>query len=359
MALVHLQRFYVLTVKYGIRQNPNYWQTGKPYIEKLIFPTFSNNEQTTLALLSGNLDYAGAFIPAIDRIYVDKDPEHHHYWFRNTGHSTFLHTNTKDPVLSNVSIRKAISYAINREQVVKVGMYNYTTPAHVTSLAGSMAIWHSPEIMDKENWVAFNPNKANMLLDSAGFKWKNEEERVNPDGSPLEFNIIVVSGWSDWVRSAQVITQNLKEVGIKTSVRTYDFGAWIARMQKGDFEMAIGWADKGLLHITFKSMMFSGYVKPIGEVADLNWHRFGLDDADVLFKEFEQTSDEERIKNIISKLQHLFIENAPGIPLFAELSWAEYNSKYFTGFPNEQNPYGPLSPNEPGFIFTLLNVKKR
>ena len=341
-------------------KNPNYWQTGKPYIEKLIFPTFSNNEQTTLALLSGNLDYAGAFIPAIDRIYVDKDPEHHHYWFRNTGHSTFLHTNTKDPVLSNVSIRKAISYAINREQVVKVGMYNYTTPAHVTSLAGSMAIWHSPEIMDKENWVAFNPNKANMLLDSAGFKWKNEEERVSPDGSPLEFNIIVVSGWSDWVRSAQVITQNLKEVGIKTSVRTYDFGAWIARMQKGDFEMAIGWADKGSTPYNFfKSMMFSGYVKPIGEIADLNWHRFGLKEADVLFKEFEQTSDEERIKNIISKLQHLFIENAPGIPLFAELSWAEYNSKYFTGFPNEQNPYGPLSPNEPGFIFTLLNVKKR
>ena len=341
-------------------KNPNYWQTGKPYIEKLIFPTFSTNEQTTLALLSGNLDYAGAFIPAIDRIYVDKDPEHHHYWFRNTGHSTFLHTNTKDPVLSNVSIRKAISYAINREQVVKVGMYNYTTPAHVTSLAGSMAIWHSPEIMDKENWVAFNPNKANMLLDSAGFKWKNEEERVNPDGSPLEFNIIVVSGWSDWVRSAQVITQNLKEVGIKTNVRTYDFGAWIARMQRGDFEMAIGWADKGSTPYNFfKSMMFSGYVKPIGEVADLNWHRFGLEEADVLFKEFEQTSDEERIKNIISKLQHLFIENAPGIPLFAELSWAEYNSKYFTGFPNEQNPYGPLSPNEPGFIFTLLNVKKR
>ena len=101
-------------------KNHNYWQTGKPNIEKLIFPTFSSNEQTTLALLSGNLDWAGAFIPAIDRIYVDKDPKHHHYWFRNTGHSTFLLTNTKAPVLSDVSVRKAISYAIDREQVVIV-----------------------------------------------------------------------------------------------------------------------------------------------------------------------------------------------------------------------------------------------
>ena len=47
---------------------------------------------------------------------------------------------------------------------------------------------------------------------------------------------------------------------------------------------------------------------------------------------------------MIYKLQHLFIENAPGIPLFTELSWAEYNSKYFIDFPNSENPYGPLSP---------------
>ncbi len=342
-------------------KNHKYWQPGKPHVKKLIFPTFSTNEQTTLALLSGKLDWAGAFIPAIERIFVDKDPKHHHYWFRNTGYSTFLLTNTKDPILSDTNIRKAISYAIDREQVVKVGMYNYTTPAHVTSLSGPMAKWHSPKIKSKENWTAFNLKKANNLLDNAGFKWNDKNERIKADGSPLEFNIIVVSGWSDWVRSAQVITQNLKKVGIKTKVRTYDFGAWIARMQQGDFEMAIGWANKGATPYNFfKSMMFSKYVKPIGETTDLNWHRFGLKKADSLIKEMEQTSDDNRIKNIIYELQHLFIMHAPSIPLFTEVSWAEYNSKYFTNFPHEKNSYGPLSPNEiPSFVFTLLNVKKR
>jgi peptide/nickel transport system substrate-binding protein len=342
-------------------KNHNYWQKGKPHVEKLIFPTFSTNEQTTLALLSGNLDWAGAFIPAIQRIFVDKNPEHHHYWFRNTGYSTFLHTNTKDPILQDTNVRKAISYAINREQVVKVGMYNYTSPAHVTSLAGPMAKWHSPKINEKENWTAFNLKKANELLDNAGYKWKNKNERIDSNGSPLKFNIIVVSGWSDWVRSAQVISQNLKKVGIQATVRTYDFGAWIARMQQGNFQMAVGWADKGATPYNFfKSMMFSEYVKPLGETADINWHRFGIKEADFLIKEFEQTSDENKIKNIIYKLQHLFIEHAPGIPLFAELSWAECNSKYFTNFPSAENPYGPLSVNEqPSFIFTLLNIKKR
>ena len=199
------------TQVWELGKNHNYWQKGKPYVEKLIFPTFSTNEQTTLALLSGKLDWAGAFIPAIQRIFVDKDPEHHHYWFRNTGHSTFLHTNTKDPILKDSNVRKAISYAINREQVVKVGMYDYTKPAHVTSLSGPMAKWHSPEINDKENWTAFNLEKANELLDNAGYRWKNEKERIDANGLPIKFDIIVVSGWSDWVRSAQVISQNLKK----------------------------------------------------------------------------------------------------------------------------------------------------
>ena len=132
-------------------------------------------------------------------------------------------------------------------------------------------------------------------------------------------------------------------------------------MQQGNFQMAVGWADKGATPYNFfKSMMFSEYVKPLGETADINWHRFGIKEADFLIKEFEQTSDENKIKNIIYKLQHLFIEHAPGIPLFAELSWAECNSKYFTNFPSAENPYGPLSVNEqPSFIFTLLNIKKR
>ena len=341
-------------------KNHNYWQAGKPHVEKLIFPTFSTNEQTTLALLSGELDYAGAFIPAIQRIFVEKDPDHHHYWFRNTGYSTFLHTNTKDPVLKDSNVRKAISYAIDREQVVKVGMYDYTTPAHVTSLSGPMEKWHSPEISEKENWTAFNLKKANELLDEAGYKWKNKKERINANGLPVKFDIIVVSGWSDWVRSAQVISQNLKKVGIKATVRTYDFGAWIVRMQQGEFQMAIGWADKGTTPYNFfKSMMFTEYVKPIGETADINWHRFGIEEADFLIKEFEKTSDTKKMENIIHRLQHLFVEHAPGIPLFTELSWAEYNSRHYTNFPNAENPYGPLSPNESGFILTLLNVKKR
>ena len=145
-------------------KNNNYWQKGKPYIDKLVFPTFPSNEQVTLALNSGNLDWAGAFIPAVDRVFVEKNPEHHKYWFPLTGHTTFLYTNTKDKALKDISIRKAISYAIDRDLVVKVGMYDYTEPAHVTGITGPMSTWHYPDMNALENWTKFNPEKSAHIL---------------------------------------------------------------------------------------------------------------------------------------------------------------------------------------------------
>lgn len=342
-------------------KNPNYWQQGKPKINKLTFPTFPGNEQVTLALISGNLDWSGAFIPAIERVYVQKDPEHHKYWFPQTGHTTYFYLNTKDPILKNKNIRKAVSYCIDRNLIVKVGMYNYTIPAHVTGLSGPMAKWIHPDINKTENWVMHDPDRANQLLDQAGYYRNSEGVRIDHEGSVLSFDIIIVSGWSDWIRSAQIISQNLKKVGISAKVKTYDFGAWISRMQKGEFDMAIGWAEKGPTpYALYRGMMSFEYVQPIGTTADINWHRFGLTQADSLLRRFEKISNTKEKKTIIYKLQKLFIENAPSLPLFAEASWAECNTKYFKNFPSEENPYATLSPNyPPENLILMVNVEKR
>lgn len=342
-------------------KNPNYWQPNKPEVKKLKFPAFPSNEQVTLALISGDLDWAGAFIPAIDRVYTKKNPEHHKYWFPETGHTTFFYTNTMNKVLKDSKIRKAISYAIDRSLVVKVGMYNYTEPAHVTGISGKMAKWHSKDIETKENWVKYNPQLSNQIFDDAGYYKNKNGFREDKNGDLLSFDIIVVSGWSDWIRSAQVISQNLKKVGIKAKVKTYDFGAWMSRMQKGEFDMAIGWAEKGTTPFPlYRGMMSSKYIKPIGKDADANWHRFSTDEVDSLLLEFEKTSDEYVIKDILHKLQNIFINYAPAIPLFAEVSWAECNTTYFTNFPSKDNPYAPLSPNSaPENLMVLVNLELR
>ena len=44
-----------------LSKNPNYWQEGKPKINKLRFPAFLSNEQATLALIKGEVDWSGNF----------------------------------------------------------------------------------------------------------------------------------------------------------------------------------------------------------------------------------------------------------------------------------------------------------
>jgi peptide/nickel transport system substrate-binding protein len=339
-------------------KNPNYWQKGKPKIEKLIFPAFPTNVQATYALINGEVDWAGNFIPAIDRIFVDKNPENHHYWFPRAGGSIFLYPNTTKTHLNNKLFRKALSYAIDRDLIAKVAMYNYTVPADLTALSEGMSRWRENKKRN-EDWTEFNPNKSIDILDSLQYSLSNNKKLYNKNNEEISFEIIVVSGWSDWIRAAQIISRNLKEIGINASVRTYDFGAWFSKLQTGDFDLAIAWAEKGNTpYNLYKGLMSQKLVKPIGENSVLNWHRYGDTNIDLLSERYEQTSNPDTIEKIIFEMQDIFIDNIPAIPLFSEPSWGEYNTTRFKNFPNEENPYAQLSPNNvPENLLVLIELE--
>ena len=341
--------------------NPFYWQKDKPAVKRLRFPAFPTNEQATIALINGEIDWGGNFIPAIDRVYVSKDPEHHHYWFPRTGGTIFFYTNTAKAPFNEVNIRKAVSLAINRELIIKVAMYDYTIPAHPTALADGLASWRSKSATEKGDWVAHDMERANRILDEAGYSRGEDGFRRLTDGSVMSFVISIVSGWSDWIRAAQVISKNLETVGIKARVKTNDFAAWFSRVQKGEFDMTIAWTEKGPTPFPlYRGLLSSEYLKPVGEIAEANWHRFSIPEADSLCRAFERTSNETEIRAIVTRLEELFVEYAPAIPLFAEPSWGQYNTKRFTNFPNENNPYGQLSPNyPPENLLVMVNVVPR
>jgi len=349
------------TQVWELGRNPRYWQKGKPAVEALRFPAFPSNEQVTLALINGEIDWAGNFIPAIDRIFVKRDPEHHHYWFPRAGGSIFLYPNHTRPPLDRVEVRKALSLAIDRDQVVRVAMHDYTIPAHPTALADGMQKWRSEPATREGDWVAFDPERAEAMLDQAGYCLGPDGQRHGPDGTALTLQLNVVTGWSDWMRAAQVISQNLKRVGITAQVKNHDFGAWFSQMQKAEFDLSIGWAEKGPTpYPLYRGLMSAELVRPVGEVAETNWHRFGLEEMDSLCRTFEQTSDPEESLKLVHRMQELFVQHAPAIPLFAEPSWGEFNTSRFTGFPSQENPFAQISPNSiPENLLVLVALKPR
>jgi peptide/nickel transport system substrate-binding protein len=338
-----------------LERNPHYWQ--ELGIQGMEFPALPSNEQATLALLQGEVDWAGNFLPAIDRIFVERDPEHHNYWFPTMGASVLLYPNHMRAPFDDVNVRKAISLSINRDLLVKVALHNYVPPADESGLSSAYKKWRMDDWDSRDRWAAYDPQRAGELLDQAG--WTLVDGRRQKDGQVLELKVSVVSGWSDWVRAAQVVSRSLQEVGIEASVLNQDFGSWFQRLQQGDFDLSLGWSEEGPHPIGFyESMLSARAVKPIGENASINWHRYAYPEADALVDAFEQTADPQRQVEIGQALQTAYVENVPTIPLFLNPSWGEFNSDRITGFPSEDNPYARLSPNHvPETLLVMTQLK--
>jgi peptide/nickel transport system substrate-binding protein len=99
---------------YELGRNPRYWQKGLPKLDALRFPAFPGNDRANLALVFDEVDWAGNFIPAVDRVFVKRAPKSHAYWFPLTGSSIFLYANTTRAPFNDVRVRKALSMAIDR-----------------------------------------------------------------------------------------------------------------------------------------------------------------------------------------------------------------------------------------------------
>ncbi len=348
---------------FELGRNPYYWQKGKPYLDALRFPIMPSNDRANLALVFDEVDWAANFIPAIDRVFVSRNPEHHDYWFPLTGTTVFLYLNTTKAPFNDVRVRRALSMGINREQLVEIAACNYTRPADATALSDAYVAWRNPEVASDSAWVSYDVAEANRLLDEAGYARGEDGVRRLPNGDRWKFDVFVVSGWYDWVRACQLIARGFADLGIEASAKTYDFSAWFKRVQEGDFDMSIGWSYEGPTpYLFYRWLMSSRTIKPVGEVSMGNWHRYGSGPADSVLAAFEQASDPELQHQLAGDMQRIFVQEAPAIPLYPNPSWAEFNTSRVVGFPTADNPYANPSPNafdRGETLLVLTNLKPR
>ena len=344
---------------YEVGRNPFGWHPPRNGVAHTVtalrFPALPGNDRANLALAFDEVDLAANFVPAIDRVYVARDPEHHHYWFPLTGNTIFLYPNTTRAPFSNVHVRQAIAHAIDRALVVDVGVFGHSRPADPTALSDGFVPWRDEVLASNTEALRFDVALANRLLDDAGLLRGSDGRRRGPDGQPLSWSLLTVAGWTDWVRAAQVIARSLNDVGIDTRVTTYDFGAWFEHLQTGDFDLSIGWSIEGPTPwVFYRWLMGPDTVKPVGTAAVGNWHRYGSVAAGELLQRFERERDPAEQQRLIRGVERLFVEELPAIPLFYTPSWAAWSTRYFTGFPSAADPYGDPSPNKDDRGETLL-----
>jgi peptide/nickel transport system substrate-binding protein len=319
-------------------RNSHYWGSTpghpKPQVEEIDYPAFLSNTPCNLDLVQGAAQWGGQPIPNIKSAYIAKDPAYRHYWFPPV-ENVSLFPNLNNPLLSKLAVRKAITLAISRPDVAERGESGYQRPANQTGIVlPTFQTWYESSL----NTVTYDPSKADQVLRAAGFKKGSNGIYQDAQGQQLSFTIKTVSGFTDWDASLQVITQDLKAVGIQVTVSDENSGPYVSALESGNFQLAYAGGggpyplDGPTPYYELRGILLSD------NIGSTDYSRYSSASTDALFNAYPAASPAQQVQ-IMHKIEKVMVDDIPVIPVTEGVNWFEYDGKHFGGWPGPSNPY--------------------
>jgi peptide/nickel transport system substrate-binding protein len=339
--------------------NKHYWQPGEPHIAKVEYPAYTSNNTANDQLASGQAQWGSQYIPGIKSFYAAKSANYH-YWFPPTVNVSLV-PNLKNSLLSNVKVREAMSYAIDRSRVSTIGESGYEPAANQAGIVTpTFTSWLDSGAMAKYGNYAFNPAKARQLLESAGFKMGSDGIMANAQGQKLAFSVINIGDYSDWVASMQVVAQDLKAVGIQLTPDNLTNTDFDADLFYGKYQLAF--YDQQTFgpspYYELRNWLDSSGTAPVGKVAATNYERYSNPATDALFNSYAASTSPAQQHAIIDQVEQVMLSQLPIIPVVQAVDWYQYDTTSLTGWPTPSNPYAqPSAYAYPDMEQVLLHLR--
>jgi peptide/nickel transport system substrate-binding protein len=350
------------TQDYVFGKNPHYWRNGQPKIPCLEYIQAASNDAALALIQSGQADWTHNFVPNVAQAYVAKDPAHYHAFYATTAYPISLVLDTTQYPYSLSAFRHALSLAIDRKTVSKLGEYGYAPPTDALGLSGLFPQWVTDKSVKSQAkaMATYNPSAAKTMLTGAGFTYKGST-LMDPKGNPVTINIHVISGWSDWVASNQIITKNLRDIGIDSNVALEpDWGSWWPNASAGKNPTLL-WqgGSQGSPYGYFYANLSQNAFIPSGQDATAtgNWEHFANAQATTLLNQWKVTLNSTKQKSIATQLSKIFLQQLPIIPLFVGPRWSTYSTKYFHCYDTPKHFIGdPIFTTFPDNILSFTQI---
>jgi len=301
-------------------------------------------------------------VPNVEKAYTAKDPKHFHAFYSNADYAiSLVFDDTKYPY-SSIPFRKALSLAIDRKTVSKLGEYGYEPPSDALGLSGLFPQWVTDPAVKKlaKQMATYNQAAAKRMLISNGFTYKGNT-LTDPRGNAVKLDIHVISGWSDWVASNQIITRNLRDIGIDSQVQLEPtWGDWFpnAFSTKNPTLLWQG-ASRGSPYGFFYANLSQNAFIPSGVDASPtgNWQHFAHGKATTLLNQWKVTLNQKKQHRIATQLQNIFLQNLPIVPVMIGARWSTYSTKYFHCFSSKRNFYAdPIFTTYPDNVLAFTRI---
>jgi peptide/nickel transport system substrate-binding protein len=348
---------------YTLSKNKNYWLRGSPRIDCVRRIFTASNDAGLLQIVSGQADWTHNFVPNVESAYTAKDPAHYHNAYLTTNLAHSLTFNTTQYPYSIPAFRKGVSRAIDRKMVSKLGEYGYGPPTTALGIERLYPGWIDPKLKAKAKLLAtYDPAAARKTFTDAGFTYKSGD-LLDPKGDRVKFQMHVIGGWSDWVASLQIVSRNLQSVGIDASVKIEpDWAAWISNSAVNGNAPSLIWSNGAgdpTPYAYFYSHFDPSQVVPTGQdaLALGNFERHSNAAAAAILRQFKGTLDRKKQLQAAYKLEAMFLDQMPFIPLFTAPLWSTYSTKFFKGWITWQNQYAnPIFSQQQQVEISLLSL---
>jgi peptide/nickel transport system substrate-binding protein len=221
---------HVKGVSWTFQPNPHYWRKGLPRAKRLDIRFIADDASRLAAVRTGQVDYAVIANPDARRILAGD--QRVKVVVQDTTDMYYLKLNPlwAGSKLRDTRVRQAIALAIDRKQIVDtalggVGQLTAITPRSLPDACDPAGVLGA---------AGQDIAKAKALLKEAGVGNLSFRLTVAPAFGALRAPQI-----------AQVIQQNLNDVGLQVNVSVMDGGAWIDEVVKGTFDATVNWYTGG------------------------------------------------------------------------------------------------------------------
>ena len=220
----------------------------------------------------------------------------------------FIGWNMRKPMFQSRDVRVALTYLINREEMIKKFRFGYSLPA--TGPWYQQSAYANPKVKA----IPFDPKKAGEILKKAGWTDSDKNGVLDRmvDGKKEEFAFTLSYANKDNEKYWTFYQEDLKKAGIKMELQHLEWNAFIKVLDQGTFDaVTLGWSG-GDVDLDPKQIWHSSFAVPGGS----NFIAYKNPDVDKLIDQAREEMDKKKRITLLQKVYQMIADDAPYIFLF-------------------------------------------
>jgi peptide/nickel transport system substrate-binding protein len=215
-----------------LERRADYWGT-LPHIQDVLFKVVLDDNTAWNAIKRGDLDES--IITSDVWLMESRRPELQKLIdfrrFYTLGYN-FVAWNTRDPVLSDKRVRRALAMCVDLQSVIN-NVYHGTARAMTGPFSPDQ--WaYNPEVPA----IQYDAEAARRTLESIGWRDTDGDGILDKNHTPLRVEFFIFTGSSTAKTFAQLFQSELKKVGVDLKITSLDPGAFFEKVLNGNFQSA-------------------------------------------------------------------------------------------------------------------------